>query len=81
MEQDARPDEAFLTERAIKTGRANASSGRIRVTVPNDHFGPITAEHDPENKVVSRDSVPWSIASCGCEVLTAHALIILQHSK
>ncbi|MEW5310725.1 MAG: hypothetical protein WDW38_002493 [Sanguina aurantia] len=49
VEQEARPDEAFVTERAVKTGRANASSGRIRVTIPNDHFGPIKAEHDPEN--------------------------------
>eukprot|EP00803_Ostreobium_quekettii_P004869 evm.model.scf_2802.1 EVM.evm.TU.scf_2802.1 scf_2802:4569-18339(+) len=42
-----RPDEAFTTERAKRTGRANASSGRIMVNIPNDHFGPITAEHDP----------------------------------
>ncbi|GBF96461.1 hypothetical protein Rsub_09260 [Raphidocelis subcapitata] len=44
-----RPDEAFTTERAQRAGRANAASGRIMVTVPNDHFGPILPEHDPEN--------------------------------
>jgi len=42
-----RPDEPFTTERAQRNGRANASSGKIFVTVPTDHFGPITAEHDP----------------------------------
>jgi hypothetical protein len=48
-----RPDEAFTTERAQRAGRANAASGRIMVTVPNDHFGPILPEHDPENGKVS----------------------------
>lgn len=43
-----RPDKAFTTERAQKAGMANAASGRIFVTVPKDHFGPITAENDPE---------------------------------
>lgn len=42
-----RPDTAFTTERAKKAGMANACSGKIFVTVPLDHFGPITAEHDP----------------------------------
>ncbi|KAK8599573.1 hypothetical protein V6N13_077492 [Hibiscus sabdariffa] len=42
-----RPDKAFTTERAKKTGKANAASGKIFVTVPPDHFGPITAENDP----------------------------------
>ncbi|XP_047166570.1 E3 ubiquitin-protein ligase ORTHRUS 2-like [Vigna umbellata] len=42
-----RPDEPFTTERAQRNGRANAASGKIFVTVPTDHFGPITAEHDP----------------------------------
>ena len=46
-----RPDEAFTTDRAVRAGRANASSGRIMVTVPNDHFGPIPAEHDPRGLV------------------------------
>lgn len=42
-----RPDKAFTTERAKKSGKANASSGKIFVTVPPDHFGPILAENDP----------------------------------
>lgn len=42
-----RPDKAFTTERAKKTGKANACSGKIFVTIPLDYFGPITAEHDP----------------------------------
>lgn len=42
-----RPDKAFTTERAKKTGKANAASGRIYVTIPGDHFGPISAENDP----------------------------------
>ncbi|KAA6428294.1 MAG: E3 ubiquitin- ligase ORTHRUS 2-like [Trebouxia sp. A1-2] len=42
-----RPDEAFTTARAVRAGRANAASGRIMVTVPNDHFGPIPPEADP----------------------------------
>nr|XP_043606568.1 E3 ubiquitin-protein ligase ORTHRUS 2-like [Erigeron canadensis] len=43
-----KPDKAYTTERAKKTGKANACSGKIFVTVPPDHFGPITAENDPE---------------------------------
>ncbi|KAI9106904.1 hypothetical protein K1719_022432 [Acacia pycnantha] len=42
-----RPDRAYTTERAKRKGKANAASGRIFVTVPQDHFGPITAENDP----------------------------------
>ncbi|KAH6837848.1 Zinc finger RING family protein [Perilla frutescens var. hirtella] len=42
-----RPDKAFTTERAKKTGKANACSGKIFVTIPSDFFGPITAEYDP----------------------------------
>ena len=30
---------------------ANAASGRIFVTCPGDHFGPITAEYDPRGQV------------------------------
>ncbi len=40
--------QAFTTERAQRSGRANAASGRIMVTIPNDHFGPIEPCHDPE---------------------------------
>ncbi|ESQ46164.1 hypothetical protein EUTSA_v10000657mg [Eutrema salsugineum] len=42
-----RPEKAFTTDRAKKTGKANACSGRIYVTIPPDHFGPIPAENDP----------------------------------
>lgn len=47
MRNQDRPDKAFTTERAQKAGKANASSGKIFVTIPPDHFGPITAEYDP----------------------------------
>jgi len=47
IRNDDRPDEAFTTERAQRTGRANAASGRIMVNIPNDHFGPIPPEADP----------------------------------
>lgn len=47
IQNQERPDEAFTTERAKKTGLANACSGKIFVTVPPDHFGPIPAENDP----------------------------------
>ncbi|XP_076956837.1 E3 ubiquitin-protein ligase ORTHRUS 2-like [Bidens hawaiensis] len=43
-----KPDKAYTTERAKKTGKANACSGKIFVTVPPDHFGPILAENDPD---------------------------------
>ena len=46
-----RPDEAFTTDRAVRSGRANAASGRIMVTVPGDHFGPIPPEADPRGMV------------------------------
>ncbi|XP_024023698.1 E3 ubiquitin-protein ligase ORTHRUS 2 [Morus notabilis] len=42
-----RPDKCFTTERAKKSGKANACSGKIFVTVAPDHFGPILAENDP----------------------------------
>jgi hypothetical protein len=44
---DQRPDEAYTTERAVRAGKANAASGRIFVTIPPDHFGPIPASADP----------------------------------
>ncbi|WJX54214.1 RING-type E3 ubiquitin transferase [Trifolium repens] len=47
VDNDERPDTAFTTERAKKTGKANACSGKIFVTIPKDHFGPISAENDP----------------------------------
>ncbi|KAL8456899.1 hypothetical protein ACS0TY_034943 [Phlomoides rotata] len=51
LHNQERPDKAFTTERAQKSGMANASSGRIFVTVPKDHFGPIPAENDPERNL------------------------------
>ncbi|XP_077212110.1 E3 ubiquitin-protein ligase ORTHRUS 2-like [Tasmannia lanceolata] len=48
MHNESRPDKAFTTERAKRAGKANACSGKIFVTVPPDHFGPIQAENDPE---------------------------------
>ncbi|KAJ7544845.1 hypothetical protein O6H91_09G095800 [Diphasiastrum complanatum] len=47
LQNENRPDKAFTTDRAVKTGKANACSGRIFVTAPPDHFGPIKAENDP----------------------------------
>jgi hypothetical protein len=47
LANEQRPDEAFTTERAVRAGKANASSGRIFVTIPQDHFGPIPASADP----------------------------------
>lgn len=47
VNNENRPDKAFTTERAKKTGKANAACGRIYVTIPPDHFGPIPAENDP----------------------------------
>ncbi|XP_028801856.1 E3 ubiquitin-protein ligase ORTHRUS 2 [Neltuma alba] len=42
-----RPDKAYTSERAQRKGKSNACSGKIFVTVPQDHFGPIPAENDP----------------------------------
>eukprot|EP01024_Parvocaulis_polyphysoides_P030878 TRINITY_DN28054_c0_g3_i2.p1 TRINITY_DN28054_c0_g3~~TRINITY_DN28054_c0_g3_i2.p1 ORF type:complete len:721 (+),score=140.41 TRINITY_DN28054_c0_g3_i2:81-2243(+) len=41
-----RPDKAYQTDRAVKTGMANAASGRMMVQMKNHHFGHITAEMD-----------------------------------
>ncbi len=57
IDNESRPDEAFVSDKAQRSGRANASSGRIMVTTPNDHFGPIGPEFDPiRNQVRERDS-------------------------
>lgn len=56
---DQRPDEAFTTERAVRAGKANAASGRIFVTTPLDHFGPITADWDPVRKLGVRVGDSW----------------------
>ncbi|PWA80235.1 hypothetical protein CTI12_AA195760 [Artemisia annua] len=54
-----KPDKAYTTERAKKTGKANACSGKIFVTVPPDHFGPITAENDPERGMGVQVGETW----------------------
>lgn len=48
IRNEDRPDKAYTSERAKKGGKANASSGKIFVTVPPDYLGPILAENDPE---------------------------------
>lgn len=48
IQNQDKPDKAFMTDRAKRKGLSNAASGRIFVTVPPDHFGPILAENDPE---------------------------------
>ena len=48
VRNEDRPEEAYRTERAIKAGKANACSGQIFVTIPPDHFGPITKDYDPK---------------------------------
>lgn len=45
-----RPDKTYTTDRAKKSGKANACSGKIFVTVPPDHFGSIQAENVPDRK-------------------------------
>ena len=53
--QDAdRPAEAFRTDRAVRQGLANACSGRLMVTVPADHFGPI-----PLDAAMDGDAGEW----------------------
>ncbi|WOH10013.1 hypothetical protein DCAR_0729474 [Daucus carota subsp. sativus] len=39
-----RPDKAYTTEWAKKSGMANAANGWIHVTTPPDYFGPILPE-------------------------------------
>ena len=57
-----RPDEAFTTDRAVRAGRANAASGRIMVTVPGDHFGPIPPEADPRGLVRSKAALHQGVS-------------------
>ncbi|KAF6169743.1 hypothetical protein GIB67_004135 [Kingdonia uniflora] len=56
---EIRPDKWYITERAKKTGKANACSGKIFVTVPPDHFGPIPAENDPDRNKGVRVGESW----------------------
>lgn len=48
IRNEDRPDKAFASDRAVNGGHSNATGGRIFVTTPSDHFGPVTAEYDPE---------------------------------
>jgi hypothetical protein len=76
---ESRPAEAFTTERAVRSGRANAASGRIMVNVPNDHFGPILPEHDPVNGKVSRGNATLVVATnCGDYARHEAAVVALQ---
>ncbi|WVZ95650.1 hypothetical protein U9M48_041384 [Paspalum notatum var. saurae] len=59
IRNDDRPDKAFTTERAKKSGKANASSGQIFVTIAPDHFGPILAENDPRRNMGVRVGETW----------------------
>lgn len=52
VHNENKPDKAFTTDWAKKAGKANASSGRIFVTVPPDHFGPILDVNDPRERGV-----------------------------
>lgn len=54
-----RPDAPFQSDRAVRNGVANAASGRMRVTTPLDHFGPIGSEHDPERGIGVRVGDQW----------------------
>lgn len=69
INNENRPDQAFVTDRAQRSGRANAASGRIMVTIPNDHFGPITAEHDPTRNQVWE--VVWEVWGLGVSLWMA----------
>ncbi|KAM7266326.1 hypothetical protein ACFE04_004223 [Oxalis oulophora] len=51
VQNEDKPDEAYTTERARRKGKANAASGKIFVTIPPDHFGPILAENDPKRNL------------------------------
>ena len=87
-----RPDEAFTTDRAVRAGRANAASGRIMVTVPNDHFGPIPPEADPRGLVRVATNLCYTVAllaglrGCHCllssrPVLRKSILHVSEHGK
>ncbi|GKV05121.1 hypothetical protein SLEP1_g17162 [Rubroshorea leprosula] len=62
-----RPEKAFTTECAQRGGKSNATSGKIFVTIPPDHFGPIIAEYDRERNqgvLVGIPPVGSSLSSC-----------------
>jgi E3 ubiquitin-protein ligase UHRF1 len=47
VHDDQLPDTCYKTEITKKSGKANVVGGKIFVTIPIDHFGPIIAENDP----------------------------------
>jgi E3 ubiquitin-protein ligase UHRF1 len=81
IRNDQRPDKAFTTDRAKKTGKANASSGQIFVTIGPDHFGPILAENDPKRNVVFKLGKPGKTdLSADNGVLISLMLLVLLAS-
>ncbi|GLT70701.1 hypothetical protein SLA2020_427620, partial [Shorea laevis] len=48
VHDDDKPEKGYTTKRAKRRRKANGASGRIFVTVPEGHFGPILPEHDPQ---------------------------------
>jgi hypothetical protein len=46
MWNDGRLDKVYTIKIFMLVGKANASNGKIFVTIPQDHFGPILAKHD-----------------------------------
>lgn len=57
----------------MRSGRANAASGRIMVTTPQDHFGPIPPEHDP------RGTVCWTTVTQMCRHFICQIAARLSH--
>ncbi|CAH8384502.1 unnamed protein product [Eruca vesicaria subsp. sativa] len=75
VSNENRPDEAYTTERAKKTGKANAASGKIYVTTPPDHFGPIPAENDPVRNQGLLVGESWKYR-IDCRQLGAHYPVV-----
>ncbi|CAG9464762.1 unnamed protein product [Pedinophyceae sp. YPF-701] len=49
-----RPDQAFRSERAVRSGLANAASGKMLVSAEKNHLGPIGPEYDISDEAVKR---------------------------
>ncbi|GIL72298.1 hypothetical protein Vretifemale_2674 [Volvox reticuliferus] len=71
IEDKTRPEEAFVTSRAVRSGMANACSGSLKMTCPPDHFGPIGPEFDPRRNrgLVVGDMFPNRMT---CRMWNAH---------
>ncbi|GLI68613.1 hypothetical protein VaNZ11_013086 [Volvox africanus] len=69
--EDKRPEEAFVTSRAVRKGMANACSGSLKMSCPADHFGPIGPEFDPRRNrgLVVGDMFPNRMT---CRMWNAH---------